>query len=201
MVWPASEVLLARHGQTEWNVLGRRQGVLDSPLTEVGRRDAIVLGELAADLRADAVFASPIGRARSTAVVIAQRLDLPVVVLDELGEVDHGAFGGLTNAEIEAAAPGALAARSATKYRWRFPGGESYADADRRVRVALERVAAAAAVRPLLVAHEMVGRMVFRQLLGLDPDEALHRSLPHRTIARFDVERRMVELHGRSPDI
>jgi broad specificity phosphatase PhoE len=157
-------VVLARHGETEWNRSGRKQGRLDSPLTARGRAHAGALAEAAAGLKVDAVFASPLGRAVATAAVCAGRTGLPVVVIDELAEVDHGAMAGLTTGEIERRHPGELDRRAADKYRWRFPGGESYADADRRI-----------------------GRMLLRRLLGEDPATALARHHPHDVLYRVEI--------------
>ena len=174
-------VLLARHGQTEWNVLGRRQGQLDSPLTAAGlahahRHAAVLAG---ADL--DAIFTSPLGRATTTARIIAGVTGLPVTVLDDLAEVHHGAFAGLTDEDIAARHPDAAGARARDKYHWRFPGGESYADADRRAAAAL-RVITREAASPLVVSHEMIGRMLLRNLLDEQPAAALRRHQPHDVI-------------------
>jgi broad specificity phosphatase PhoE len=157
-------VYLARHGQTQWNVEGRKQGRLDSPLTPAGlaqvRRNAVMLS----DETADGIFASPIGRAYSTAQVFAKALRLPLQAVEELSEVDHGEWSGLTAQEIEAGWPGQMAVRARAKYDFRFPGGESYADADVRAGRALAAVARSGARRPLLVSHEMIGRMLLKQL-------------------------------------
>jgi broad specificity phosphatase PhoE len=174
--------LVVRHGETEWNRMGRRQGQLDSPLTEDGWRHAETVADLCAALGADSVFSSPLGRARATADVVGSRLSLPVVVISDLAEIDHGAFAGLTNDEIEARHPGELARRAQSRYTWSFPGGESYADADVRAGAALDAVAATGATSPVLVTHEMIGRMLLRTLLRLDPQDALERSLPHGSV-------------------
>ena len=89
----------------------------------------------------DAVFSSPLGRAMTTAQVYAAALGLPVVTVDELAEIHHGAMAGLRADEVEAAFPGELSRRAADKYRWRFPGdgGESYADGDVRGRAGAAR--------------------------------------------------------------
>jgi broad specificity phosphatase PhoE len=130
----------------------------------------------------DAIFSSPLERAYRTALIIDGKVGCGVVVVDELAEVHHGAFAGLTNDEIEALHPGELLRRERQKYVWRFPGGESYADADGRALVALERVAGSGAVTPLLVTHEMLGRMLLRTLLELSPDEAFKLSIPHGAV-------------------
>jgi probable phosphoglycerate mutase len=175
-------VFLARHGQTEWNRVRRRQGQLDSPLTAAGIAQA---HRGAATLRGhgvDYVFSSPLGRATATARIFADHTEAPLLVIDELAEVHHGRFAGLTDDDIDAAYPGELARRAQDKYRWTFPAGESYADADRRAARALARIAAHPARRPLIVSHEMIGRMLQRHLLGLDPAEALRRRHPHDAV-------------------
>ncbi|NQY57270.1 MAG: histidine phosphatase family protein [Ilumatobacteraceae bacterium] len=178
----ASRVLLARHGETEWNRIGRRHGQLDSPLTERGRQHAQAIARLCGELDADAVFSSPLGRARATAEIVAGSLSLPVVVVDDLAEIDHGVFAGLTNEEIEEHHPGTLARRANSKYTWSFPDGESYADADQRAASALGTIATSDATSPVVVAHEMIGRLLLRSLLRLDTAEALGRSLPHGSV-------------------
>ncbi|MBX6749547.1 MAG: histidine phosphatase family protein [Micromonosporaceae bacterium] len=179
-------VYLVRHGQTEWNVQGRRQGHLDSPLTATGiaqaRGHAVALRSEAVD----AIFTSPLGRARTTAAIIADGLGLGVVVIDDLAEVHHGHFAGLSNQDIELRYPGELARRAADKYRWRFPGGESYAGAEARAGRALASVSGYPARRPVIVAHEMIGRMLLRHLLGLGPEEALALRQPHDVIIVVD---------------
>ena len=190
---PAFEtVVLARHGQTEWNRVQRRQGQLDSPLTARGVKQARALSEGVAGLPIDTVFASPLGRAATTAVACAERLGLQVTTVDELTELNHGRMAGLTSEDIERLFPGQLGRRAGDKYRWRFPGGESYADADHRAGMALARIAAAGARCPLIVSHEMIGRMLLRHLLGADPTTALGWSQPHDVIYRIDLGSRAV---------
>jgi broad specificity phosphatase PhoE len=92
---PGLTIYLARHGQTEWNVAGRRQGRLDSPLTNLGLKQADRNAELLSAEGIDAVFTSPLGRAQRTASIIGSRLGLTVTVLDDLAEIDHGLWSGL----------------------------------------------------------------------------------------------------------
>jgi broad specificity phosphatase PhoE len=157
-------VYLARHGQTEWNVEARKQGRLDSPLTPRGLAQVRRSAELVHREPVDAIYASPLGRAYTTGEVFATALGLPLHVLDDLSELDHGEWSGLTAQEIEEGWPGQLSVRQRRKYDYRFPGGESYADADVRAGRALAEIARSGARRPLLVSHEMIGRMLLQQL-------------------------------------
>jgi hypothetical protein len=103
-----------------------------------------------------------------------------------LAELDHGQFSGLVDEQIDARFPGERHRRTADKYRWRFPDGESYADADPRAAGALRQISRRPVKRPLTVSHEMIGRMLQRHRLGLDPQVALARSHPHDVVFEID---------------
>lgn len=178
-------LVLARHGQTEWNFVGRRQGQLDSPLTSDGVLSARRLVPVLSEQGVDIIVSSPIGRARRTAEIFSDGLQVSVIQLDELAEVHHGTFAGLTNAEIEREHSEAWRARGADFYGWKFPGGESYEDADHRAVNAIASVRAMGASLPLLVTHEMIGRMLRRQLLGLTVDQAFALRHPQHIAYRI----------------
>jgi broad specificity phosphatase PhoE len=97
-------ILLARHGETEWNRELRFQGHADEPLNDTGRRQA---GELAARLSTEpiaAVYASDLRRASETAEIVARTLDLPFRLDSRLREIDVGSWQGRTREEIDGAA-------------------------------------------------------------------------------------------------
>ena len=102
-----TRALLTRHGQSEWNALGRWQGQADPPLSDLGRRQA---HEAARSLGSvDAIWASDLQRAAETAVIIADDIGVGPVVLDaDLRERDAGEWTGLTRVEIERRYPGFL---------------------------------------------------------------------------------------------
>lgn len=191
--------MLARHGETEWNRLGRRQGQLDSPLSDRGFAQARAVASAATGLSIDSIFASPLGRAARTAALCAERTGLSVTQLNELSEINHGRMAGLTTEDIERLFPGELERRAQDKYLWCFPDGESYADADRRAGIALERIEAAGVRRPLIVSHEMIGRMLRRHLLAIDPTTALRWWHPHNLIYQIAIDKgEMTELRVES---
>lgn len=180
-------VFLARHGQTRWNLEGRLQGQLDSPLTAEGVAQAHAAAERLAPHGIRTVCSSPLGRALATAVIIAERIDADVVEVPDLAELDHGAMAGMTWAEIDEAYPGAREARAENRYGWAFPGGESYAQARLRARRALSECGWNADGAPLLVAHEMIGRMLRAELRGLDAAQALSLRHPHGLVIEIDA--------------
>lgn len=98
-----------------------------------------------------ATLRSKLGRARTTAAVITSTLALPVDVIDDLREVHHGMITGLTDAQIERDHAHVADDRARDKYQYRHPGGESYADADRRVERAMDQIGATGTRRPLIV--------------------------------------------------
>lgn len=196
MDWQFEVVFVARHGETQWNYEGRRQGQLDSPLTDRGMAQAANLAQVAATQSVDGIFTSPLGRARLTAATIGATVGVAAEVLIELAEVHHGNFAGLTNEEIEDRHPGVLDQRASNKYSWRFPGGESYCDADGRGYAALQQVQALGSRRPLLITHEMVGLMLLRRLLDLPPEDALARSIPQGVILQIAPARKAVREVG-----
>lgn len=130
-----SELLLVRHGQSTWNAESRWQGQEDPPLSTLGVRQA---RDAAATLGTfDAVVASTLQRASTTATILADELGIGPVRHDaDLVERHAGEFQGLTRTEIEERFPGFLA-----EHR-RPPGWESDDALITRVTGALGRIAA-----------------------------------------------------------
>jgi broad specificity phosphatase PhoE len=193
-------VFLARHAQTEWNRQRRRQGQLDSPLTAEGRAEARELAKVVTELPVDGVFSSPLGRAATTATLMAEQTGMSVTIVEDLAEIHHGKMAGLTTLEIDRQFPGQMRRRADNKYEWCFPGGESYAHVDRRASAALSQIASHGARRPLLISHEMIGRMLLRNLLQLETAEALTWDHPHDVIYRVDMANRTVTSVATSAD-
>jgi 2,3-bisphosphoglycerate-dependent phosphoglycerate mutase len=161
----ATRILAIRHGETAWNVDTRIQGHLDIPLNEVGLKQAQHLGQALAQHDAvDAVYASDLSRAHTTASAIAQAMGQTVTTHTGLRERHFGAFQGRTFAEIEVALP-----EHALHWRKRTPewvppgGGESLVMLRERI---LSTVDALAARHPgqqiVMVAHGGVMDILYR---------------------------------------
>ena len=166
---PETLVLLARHGETDWNAAGRWQGHADRPLSANGERQARELAARLARFALDAVYASDLRRARETARAVAAAHGLLVDELPELREVDTGSWTGLTRQEARERFPEEFARWEATgEPGWE--GGESYDRLSARVVPAVERLGSARpGARVLVVAHAGVVRAVHAHVLGLDP--------------------------------
>ena len=111
-------LLLARHGESDWNRARRWQGHADRPLTDLGRRQARELAERLAGVELDAVFSSDLRRASETAEIVARSQGLDVTTMPELREVDVGSWSGLTRTEAEERFPEAYVRWTAGAEGW-----------------------------------------------------------------------------------
>jgi len=184
-------IWLVRHGQTEMNRVGRYQGRLDSPLTEAGVAQAARVGARLAALAAAeggdwTIDASPLGRTRQTAAIIAGAMGLPIRRHDDrLAEVDFGSWEGLTRDEIFVRRPD-LAGRTAVFLL--SEDGETYDALAARVRAWMQEADAAPEHR-VAVTHAGVGRMMRGLYLGLTADEMRAMETPQDAVFRFGAGR------------
>jgi broad specificity phosphatase PhoE len=178
-------LLLARHGQSDWNAARRWQGFADRPLNDRGRAQADELGDRLAELPLDAVYSSDLQRARDTAAAVGQRHGIEPVELCELREVNVGSWEGLTREEAERRFPDGFR-------RWQNGGtgwddGESYAEMSRRVLAAVRSIADRhPRERVLVVAHGGPIRAIHAAALGLDV-EVYRRVRPVEPNARLSA--------------
>jgi probable phosphoglycerate mutase len=174
------EVVLVRHGETEWSRDGRHTGRTDVPLTEDGRREAEALGASLRRRRFDLLLTSPLSRALETCRLAG--LGDVAVRCDDLVEWDYGAYEGRTTADIRQERPGW------SLWRDGAPGGETAADVGARVdRVIakLRSVEGDAAV----FAHGHVLRVLAARWLCLEPASGRLFALDTATISVLGYER------------
>lgn len=107
-----TDLVLVRHGETDWNRTNRVQGLSDIPLNDTGRDQARRAGHRLAADHFDAVVSSPLSRAAETARIIAAEIGVPdVELVDALVERNYGEAEGLTGPEIDARFGGVVHAR------------------------------------------------------------------------------------------
>ena len=158
-------ILLTRHGETEWNALGKLQGHTDIVLNEAGRAQARALAERIRPLGLGAVVTSDLLRARETGEIVAAALGLAAPEIDHaLRERRFGVFEGLTRDECESRHPDAW--RAWLAQTGSPPGGEERELAVERMAAALARIAAADGPPVLVVSHGGVMRLWLMHLLG-----------------------------------
>jgi broad specificity phosphatase PhoE len=149
------EIVLVRHGATDWNVEGRCQGATDRELSELGIRQAENIAAQLARESIDIVYSSDLKRARRTAEMISEPHRLPVLIEEEIRELDHGELEGLTFEEIKRGYPEFLERWRSEPAEIRVPGGERLADVAARAWSGLNRIVDrhAAAPRIVVVSH------------------------------------------------
>jgi broad specificity phosphatase PhoE len=134
------QIVLVRHGATDWNLEHRCQGSSDRDLSEVGLRQAEAI---AAQLRTEnvsAIYASGLKRARRTAEVISQPHHLPVIIEERIRELDHGKLEGLTFTEIKENFGEFLTRWRTEPAELQVPGGERLIDVTERAWSGLKQI-------------------------------------------------------------
>lgn len=183
-------LILARHGETDWNRENRFQGHADPPLNELGRRQSRELGDLLAGEGIARVYSSPLRRARETADIVARLLGLEVVDEEGLREIDVGAWSGLTRDEVAQRFPEAYA-QWLVRAPHGFEDGETYEELAARV---IPAIRALSARHPgeavLVVTHGGPSRVLQAHAAGIDYAEARRREtvLANCAVCRFAVE-------------
>nr|WP_296772184.1 histidine phosphatase family protein [Rhodococcus sp. (in: high G+C Gram-positive bacteria)] len=171
------QLILLRHGQTEYNATDRMQGQLDTDLTELGRSQAKTAAAELATRNPLRIVSSDLRRAHDTAVALGDASAVPVGVDERLRETHLGEWQGLTHLDVDALSPGARLA-------WRAdatiapPSGESRIDVARRSVPVVEELsrdlpewgAAGASAPVVLVAHGGLIAALTAALLDLPVD-------------------------------
>jgi len=185
-----TEILLIRHGETDWNAERRLQGHLDIELNAEGVRQAALLAEALRSEPLDAIFSSDLRRARQTAQAIADTRNLPVQIETDLRERCYGAFEGLRYAEIDARFPQAHQQMLARAMDARYPPGVNVAETLRefsaRAATALMRLLKKDEHRKIaVVTHGGVLDCLNRAARGIDFSQARDFEIPNAGINRL----------------
>lgn len=154
----AQELVIVRHGATEWSQSGRHTGSTDLPLLEEGRERARRLEPLLAEQRFSLVLCSPMSRARDTCELAG--LGAPAQIDARLCEWDYGEYEGLTTPQIRESRPDWMLWRDGC------PGGETPAEVQARADGLLERCNAVSG-DVALFAHGHILRVLTARWLGL----------------------------------
>lgn len=168
----SQRIWLLRHGESEWNAVGRWQGHGDPPLSRDGRAAAdgaaaAIASRVLASGRPVRIFSSDLARAVQTAAAVATAVGVPPSPVPALRELDLGTWSGLTRAEIATRDPERLAAFDTGGVEVRAGGGETRAELRARVQPAVAQLAHANPEADLLlVVHLGVVRVL---VPGADP--------------------------------
>ena len=162
------DIILARHGETAWNVGEVFRGRADIELDENGRQQAGLLGNYLSETEIEAVYSSPLKRALDTAKAIAGHHGLEVKLEDRLNDLDFGEWEGLTVPEVKDRYGDLFAMWDSRPELVKLPGGETLDDVRRRALSVVDEVVARHSGKAVLVTHRVVIKVLVCALLGLD---------------------------------
>lgn len=168
------QLIVWRHGETEYNAGGVYQGQLDTELSACGRQQAAAAARELAAHPPDRIVASDLTRAADTARTLARVTGLEVDYDPRLREIDVGAWTGLTREQVEREHPDSCAAIARGEDVVRGHHGERVADVAARTAAASTEIVAAMGPDDLVVVatHGLAGRTLVAGLLGWSQDQA-----------------------------
>ena len=174
------KLFLVRNAETQWSKEKRLHGRQDSPLTALGKEQAKELAELLKGESFDVAYCSDLGRAIDTAKpIVSHHKDLKLQTRTELRERSHGIAEGLTQKEVFDEYPALQKERLKNKYAFRNPKGESYSDAEQKLKSFAEELKQKHFSHSvLIVAHAPINRILIGLFAQLPPEKVLSIDQP-----------------------
>jgi broad specificity phosphatase PhoE len=183
-----TEIILARHGETEWNVGEIFRGRIDVELNETGIKQAELLAKYLSDINIEAIYSSPLQRALDTAKAIARYHKLEIGLSRGLLDFDFGQWQGLSRQEVMAKYGEVYADWLNHPERLKMPGGESLDDVKQRAMLVVDEVIAKHKGTVVLVSHRVVNKVLICALLGLDNSHFWNIKLDTCGVTTFTYE-------------
>ncbi|GHS95944.1 phosphoglycerate mutase [Synergistales bacterium] len=189
------KIILVRHGQTEWNSSQRFQGRSDVPLDELGIEQAKKTAKRLSSCSLDAVYTSPLTRARQTADAIASyQANKTPIVIDDLTEVNFGKWEGEY-------IPGLKERCAQDLYRWfedpffyMPPGSETWPALAERISNGLSVILSSEHKNVVVVSHGGAIRAIYALLLGFDPHTVWRVRLGNCCMSGVKIENGKISL-------
>ncbi len=193
-----TEIILVRHGETEWNVAEIFRGRIDIELNETGIKQARLLAEYLSDMKINAIHSSPLRRALKTAEMIARYHKLDVEITPGLIDFDYGEWQGLPHQEVRDKYEELYAEWINRPDRVTMPAGESLNDVRERAMGVVNRVIAKYEGTVVLVSHRVVSKVLICALLGLDNSHFwnIKQDTCGTTIFSYENERFILTKHN-----
>jgi broad specificity phosphatase PhoE len=163
-----TEIVLVRHGETEWNVTDRFRGRMDIELNSVGIRQAELLSDYLKTWDIEAVYASPLKRTLKTAEIIAEPHGVNVKKVSGLIDFSAGEWEGLSVQEVKEKYGGLFAAWVSHPEKVKIPKGESLDEVTVRAMAVVAEVIRKHKGIVIMVSHRVVNKVLICALLGLD---------------------------------
>jgi len=162
-----AELILARHGETGWNVEKIYRGRTDVNLDEVGIKQAELLGKYLSNWELEAIYSSPLRRAIDTANIIARYQKIGIHIAEGLIDFNYGEWQSLSEQRVKNLYPTLHDEWHNNPHKVRMPGGESLEDVKKRAINVVNDVLSEYQGSVLLVSHRVVNKVLICSLLGL----------------------------------
>ena len=163
-----TKIILARHGETAWNVEKIYRGRTDVSLDEVGIKQAELLGKYLSNWEVEAIYSSPLKRALDTANIIARYQKIGVLIAEGLIDFDYGKWQSLSEQEVKRLYPTLYNEWHNNPHKVKMPGGENLEDVRRRAIEVVNDVISKYQGNVVLISHRVVNKVLICSLLGLD---------------------------------
>jgi len=173
-------IVLIRHGETDWNIIGRYQGQADPPLNPKGRMQAQKLAKELSQNSLDVIYSSPLRRTLETAKIISNKLKIDVINEPRIMEIHQGDWQTRLRTEIEERYPDLFAAWEITPWEVTPPGGEHLKEVQQRVSTALDDIIRMNNGKKIgIVTHRIPIALIKVRYQGMDPDIVRTIELPN----------------------
>jgi broad specificity phosphatase PhoE len=163
-----TEIIVVRHGETDWNASEIFRGRRDICLNETGEIQAKLLGTHLMGTNLEAIYSSPLSRALETARAVADRQGLKVKIAPGLIDFDYGEWEGLAREAVKKKYKALYERWLKKPHLVSIPGGEDLARVRERARCELESIVSSHTGQVLLVSHRVAVKVLICYLLGLD---------------------------------
>ncbi|MFC1902763.1 histidine phosphatase family protein [Chloroflexota bacterium] len=183
-----TEIILARHGETEWNVAEVFRGRIDVELNDTGIKQAELLAKYLRDSKIEAIYSSPLKRALKTAEIIAGYHKLDIEIAPGLIDFNYGEWQGLSHQEVKEKYKELYLEWLNKPHQVKMPAGESLADVRERAIGVVDSVIARHGGTVVLVSHRVVNKVLICVLLGLDDSHFWNIRLDTCGITTFNYE-------------
>ena len=133
-------LFVIRHAESQWNPIGRYQGLLNPDLSERGEKQAKILAEELKNRGIKVVYTSPLLRTKRTAEIIAETLGVPLIEDERVIEIDHGVWSGKLVDEVKKEFPEMFETWIREPWKVDFPDGENLRAVYERVKTFVEEI-------------------------------------------------------------
>jgi broad specificity phosphatase PhoE len=182
-------VYLTRHGQTEWNNIGRMMGWTNEDLNETGRIQAERLAKRLENVPLDAVYCSPLQRAITTGAIVGAKHGVTPKTSQGLIEINYGIWEGMARTDVKEKWPELHRIMMDNPENFQYPGGESYKDLRVRVVAAFNDVVKAEEGRNLLmVSHQGILKILIAELMGISYNDWNKFEVRNASLTSLTVE-------------